>query len=61
MFPFIGWSGQEEGDEQGDTVAVDDGVTAVPGWDMTATPFGKASSVPDLLNKFKLNKFKLFS
>jgi hypothetical protein len=37
------------------------GAAAVPGWDMTATPFVKETSVPDLLNKFKLNKFKLFS
>jgi hypothetical protein len=37
------------------------GAAAVPGWDMAATPFGRVSSVPDLLNKFKLNKFKLFS
>jgi hypothetical protein len=36
------------------------GATVVLEWDMTATPSGR-SSVLDLLNKFKLNKFKLIT
>jgi hypothetical protein len=35
-----------------------DGAEMFPGWDMAETPSGSVL-VPDLLNKFKLNKFKL--
>jgi hypothetical protein len=35
-----------------------DGAEMFPGWDMAETPSGSVL-VPDPLNKFKLNKFKL--
>jgi hypothetical protein len=38
-----------------------DGAEVFPGWGMAETPSGSMSWFPDLLNKFKLNKFKLFS